>query len=146
MKQINLTILLTILMSIIGVKAYAHDIEVNNADGVTIYYKWTNNKTELAVSYRGSRFNSYSNEYTGNVVIYESVIYEGKAYNVTSIDKHAFSCCSDLMSVNIPNSVTSIGEHAFDACYGLISVNIPNSVTSIGNCAFYGCSSLTSIT
>ena len=46
-----------------GATAFAHDIEVANEDGVTIYYVWTNDNTELAVSYRGGVYISYSNEY-----------------------------------------------------------------------------------
>ena len=65
--------------------------------------------------------------------------------SVTSIDS-AFSNCSSLTSVIIPNSVTSIGDSAFYDCTGLESVTIGNSVTSIGNDAFYLCSSLTNIT
>ena len=53
MKQLNITFLLTMLMSMIGIQAFAHDIEVANADGVTIYYNYKNNSTELAVTYRG---------------------------------------------------------------------------------------------
>ena len=30
---------------------FAHDVEVENADGVTIYYDYTNNGTELAVTF-----------------------------------------------------------------------------------------------
>ena len=58
----------------------------------------------------------------------------------------AFSYCSVLTSVTIPNSVTSIGDHAFYSCSGLTSITIPNSVTNIGDYAFYLCYNLTSIT
>ena len=93
----------------VGVKTYAYDIEVKNADGVTIYYKWINNKTELAV-YHGS----ISNKYAGNVVIPESVIYGGKTYSVTSINGFAFYGCSDLTSITIPGSVKSIEKIYID--------------------------------
>ena len=65
---------------------------------------------------------------------------------VTSIGGSAFSGCSDLTSVTIPDSVTSIGDYAFYWCSGLTSVTIGNGVTSIGDYAFSGCSGLTSVT
>lgn len=143
-KQSVITILLTVLMSMTGAKTFAHDIEAKNADNVTIYYKWINNNTELAVSYAGSSFNN--DVYTGNVVIPKSVVYEGNTYSVTSIGDYAFYYSSGLTSVTIPNSVTSIGKNALSACSGLTSVTIPNSVTSIGDNALSGCNGLTSIT
>ena len=139
-------ILLLFAMVLLPLLASAHDIEVQNADGVTIYYKYTNNGTELEVTYRGSSYDSYSNEYQGNVVIPEEVTYLNKTLKVTSIGFNAFQSCDGLISVTIPNSVTSIEDRAFYQCFGLTSVTIPNSVTSIGNKAFYYCSSLTSIT
>ncbi|MBR3110865.1 MAG: leucine-rich repeat protein [Prevotella sp.] len=145
-KQIFISTLLTVLMSMTGVKGLAHDIEVKNADGVTIYYDWIHNNTELAVSFRGEHSDDYSNEYTGNVVIPKSVDYNGKNFPVTSIGGFAFYECSGLTSVTIHNSIISIGYEAFAYCSGLTSVTIPNSVTSIGDYAFYGCSGLTSVT
>ena len=65
---------------------------------------------------------------------------------VTSIGDYAFSGCSGLTSITIPDGVTSIGDYAFSGCSGLTSITIGNGITSIGYYAFYGCSSLTSIT
>ena len=139
MRKFRITILLTIFMSMFGSKTFAHDIEVANKDGVLIYYNWINDNMELAVSYRGSSYSDFFEEYSGDVVIPESVDYEGKTYCVTSIGSVAFYGCSKLTSVTIPNSVTSIGSDAFFYCSGLTSVTIPNSVTSIGSQAFYFC-------
>ena len=147
MKQHIFTkILLMLLMSMVGTKALAHDIEVQNADGVTFYYNYINDGTELEVTFRGSKSDSYSNEYQGNVAIPEEVTYMNRTRKVTSIGSWAFEDCSGLTSVTIPNSVTSIGESAFYYCSSLTSVTIPNSVTSIGNFAFYYCKGLTSVT
>ena len=83
---------------------------------------------------------------SGNIEIPRRVISYSKTYTVTSIGSDAFSSCSGLTSVTIPNSVTSIGESAFSDCSGLTSVTIPNSVTSIGEGAFSSCTNLTSVT
>ena len=71
---------------------------------------------------------------------------DGTWYKVVGIDNDAFESCSDLKSVEIPNTVTSIGDWAFGGCYSLESITIPDSVTSIGACAFNSCSDLVSVT
>ena len=139
-KKSILRAVLTAVLSLVATIATAHDFEV---DG--IYYN-DNCDGTVSVTYKGSSYNEYTNEYTGDVTIPSSVTYSGTTYSVTSIGEDAFWGCSGLTSVNIPNSVTSIGDYTFYKCSGLTSVTIPNSVTSIGNSVFLYCSGLTSVT
>lgn len=145
------------------IMVFAQYIEVANADGIIIYYSYNNEKTELQVCYRGSYYDSFSNEYTGDVIIPEYVTFDGKTYSVTAICSSAFRDCSGLTSVTLPNSITSIGDHAFDGCTGLKKpiynsylfaymcrnnkgeYVIPQGISLISNTAFSGCSGLTSV-
>ena len=111
----------------------AHHFEING-----IFYNKTSDNT-VAVTYKGKYYDSYSNEYAGDVVIPSSVDYNGTTYSVTSIGESAFEGCSSLTSVVIGNSVTSVGKYAFYSCSSLTSIEIPNSVTSIGGSAFFNC-------
>ncbi|MDR0475633.1 MAG: leucine-rich repeat domain-containing protein [Treponema sp.] len=65
---------------------------------------------------------------------------------VTRIGNGAFSNCTNLISITIPESVTSIGNSAFKFCFSLAAITIPNSVTGIGYGVFSACTSLTSVT
>lgn len=85
-------------------------------------------------------------DYSGEIVIPETVTYENQTYAVTRIGGAAFSNQRKVLSVTIPNSVTTIGNAAFSGCSGLSVVNIPNSVSVIEYGAFMSCSSLSSIT
>ena len=80
--------------------------------------------------------------YTKELRINNELITEVKLTMATKISFSAFSGCSSLTSVSIPNSVTSIQDRAFLGCSGLTNLNIPDSVTSIGKYAFDGCDKL----
>ncbi len=142
MKQFKLTFVLAMLMSMVGLQAFA-DFDTSTKIQVDdlYYYLDKDNSQALVTS-----MPSASGTYTGDIVIPSSITHEAKTYSVTSIGYYAFKGCTGLTSITIPNSVTSIGGFAFWGCSGLTSVTIPNSVTSIGSSAFYDCSGLTSIT
>ena len=74
------------------------------------------------------------------------VAYDGKYYSVRSIRNGAFSGCSSLTDITIPNGVTSIGNSAFSGCRSLTAITIPDGVTSIGYWAFRDCRNLIAIT
>ena len=122
MKQL-LTFLLTVLMSMVGAKTYAYDIAVENEDGVTIYYNYINDATELEVTYSWIRINTYQGYRNVKILkIPESVVYMGRTRNVTSIDSHTFDGCTELTSISIPSTMKSIGIKAFEGCSGLNKV------------------------
>lgn len=137
----KLKFLFTTLLLICSVVVTAHDFEVGG-----IFYKITDNANKtVEVTYKGDSYYEYRNEYTGVVIIPETVTYSSRTYSVTSIGGEAFRGCSGLTSIEIPSSVTSIGSYAFSGCSGLTSITIPNSVTSIGDYAFDGCVNLKTV-
>jgi hypothetical protein len=94
------------------------------AVSVNYQYSMINNGTAVEIT----GFNG-----TGTSFVIPSVI---SGQPVTSIGDGAFSNCTALTTVTIPNSVTTIGAGAFRNCYSLPSLTIPNSVSRIGYAAF----------
>ena len=107
--------LLLLLVALLPMVANAYDAKI---DG--IYYDFSEN--EATVTYQKYQNGIYTSDYSGAVVIPESVTYDGKTYSVTSIGNYAFFRCTGVTSVTIPNSVTSIGDYAFRYCSGLTSI------------------------
>ena len=66
--------------------------------------------------------------------------------SVTSIGWCAFSGCTSLSKVKLSNSLMIIEEGTFSDCTSLKEIVIPDSVTEIGESAFSGCTSLAEIT
>ena len=138
--------LLALIAAMLPQLASAYDFMVDglayiiNEDGTSVTVTWQNNASYPDPNYT---------DLNGDLVIPESVTYNGITYSVTSIDEGSFTCCSGLTSATIPNSVTSIGWMAFGYCSGLTSVFLPSSVETLGygknNNAFLGCNGLISI-
>lgn len=103
---------ITLLMCFVTGGAYAYDIAIQNARGITIYYNIINEDRELEVTYQNNHYNSYS----GVVAIPEVVTFLNKTRRVTRIGGRAFLDCRSLTSVTLPDSVKTIGFGAFENC------------------------------
>lgn len=82
---------------------------------------------------------------SGDIVIPQVAVIEGKEYTVTAINERAFIYKDKITSIILPNTVTTIGDHAFAGCSQLASITLSNSLTHIGSAAFSTNISLTSI-
>ena len=127
MKNLVSLISLALLPSLAG----ASEVEING-----IYYN--------IIDDRYAEVTFDKTKYVGHIEIPSTIFYGGKEYPVSQIGNIAFMNCSELISIDIPNSITSIGESAFSSS-GLTSITIPNSVKTIGRLAFQGCQNLKSI-
>ena len=65
---------------------------------------------------------------------------------VTVIYPEAFSRCTSLTSVTLPEGLKEIGEEAFSYCTSLTSIILPEGLFFLGGFAFLGCTSLSSVT
>ena len=129
-------LLLATVMILNYVVVYADNIEIG---GICYSVRYVAKDTyDIAVTNK-------EGGYSGDIVIPQTINYDGKERQVTSIDYRCFSGCTELTSVKIPDGVTSLKRDCFKDCSSLTSVIIPNSVTSLGEASFYGCSKLESV-
>ncbi|CDE56656.1 bacterial group 2 Ig-like protein [Prevotella sp. CAG:873] len=82
---------------------------------------------------------------TGEIVIPQVAVIEGKNYIVTAILEGAFQSKDKITSIDLPNSVTSIGEYAFLGCTGLTTIKLPDALAKISTGTFSLCTGLTSV-
>ena len=96
---------------------------------------WYNNQPD-GLLYAGKVLYLYKGEMPENTKI--------TLKNDTSgIADNAFSYCTNLTNIKIPDSVTIIGAWAFFSCPNLTAIEIPSSVIGIGVYALLGCENLT---
>lgn len=114
-------------------------------------FKWCNSLTDIDVEEGNNNYTSNDGVlYNKNMTILllcptgKEVASYPIPDGVIRIGNNAFSNCSGLKTVSIPNSVTEIGEEAF-YCSGLTSVTLPEGLKDIEDMVFQGCSGLTTI-
>ena len=110
MRKISFAFLLTLFFSMIGNRAFASVV----IDGIYYYF----NGDEAIVT------NDISVNYIGDIVIPETVTYNGKQYTVTTIESYAFETGITMESISIPKTIKSIGQGAFNGCWNLKKVII----------------------
>lgn len=132
------------LFTLLLLSLFTH-IEANNILLNGICYSINNNTASVANGYF-NQGNYVIIEYSGDIVIPESIEYEGQTYSVTTIADCAFQRCSALTSIGLPTNLETIGAYAFEDCIGLTNINIPRNVKSINEKAFYNCTEIEKIT
>ncbi len=128
-----------------GTIAYEKEAKFNcGSDGEYHLYAVWNEGTE------GLSFEQVDSQYyvTGYNGSFENVVIPTtyRSINVVGIVDYAFSNCTSLTSVTIPNSISSIGKFAFANCTSLVTVTNYSNFTIISESAFSGCSSLEDFT
>lgn len=78
----------------------------------------------------------------GDIVLPDSVVYNGRTYYITAIADSAFFGCHELDNIHFPPTLLTIGHKAFEGCRRLGNIHLPSSVVSVGHDAFFNCRSL----
>ena len=130
--------LMTALMLAFAFVALAETVTIDE-----ITYSVGTNGT-ASVTYQSSNTSNYQG--VTEIVIPDSVSYNGSSYKVTAIGSSAFRYASSLKSIVIPKSVSSIGYRAFSKCSSLQEIEISDSVESVSSSAFEKCTSLKKVT
>lgn len=117
-------------------KISAYDFQV---DG--LYYNIISGTNEVYVKPANGKV---AMKYTGEITIPETVNdYNGNVYTVVGIGESAFAA-SSITSIKLPNTLRFIEQYAFSQCSQLKALQLPNRVESIGR-AFISKSAITHI-
>ncbi len=79
--------------------------------------------------------------FTDDIIIPESVEYEGTTYTVVGVGEYAFYKARGLTSIELPSKLTYVGEYAFYTNYSATyvqSIVVPDLVKTVGQRAFAG--------
>jgi len=123
------------------------DADIQPIDGTCgVNLVWNLFDGKLTISGTGAMENYATSNLSPFYIHRDKIISVVIEVGVTNIGQRAFSQCSVLTSISIPNSVQSIEYAAFANCSNLTVIDIPKNLQSIGLQAFYACSNLASIT
>lgn len=123
-KIIKQAIVAVILLASIPI-AKGQNFSYTVPGGQTLCFKIINGSATVTSPYD----TTISYNQLGNLVIPDSVEYNGITFTVNAIDSNAFALCGGLTSISIPSSITSIGERAFRNANNLARTDYRGSLT-----------------
>ena len=127
-KKITFFVLLFAALVLKGTCAYAQRVFIDS-----VYYTLDNTAMTAQIAVQSN------NTAVGDIVINDTVTYEGANYAVTSMADDAFADCNQLTSIVLPQTLRNLGKNAFLRCTNLTSCIIPDStITEIPFEAFWG--------
>ena len=129
-------VLLTIAIVTLALNLSGATVKIDN-----IYYSISDNGTAMVMPNEysegggGGIVIGLNNGYDGDVVIPESITYDGAPYTVTSAYEGTFANSTKMTSISLPSTLTSLGSTPFTSCTKLtdISVDAANPVYSSEN-------------
>lgn len=136
----KICVLFTILLSMVGAKAYSTETTFN---GIRYYVDLYQNECWVIKDTKNNGFVTSSN-YSGMIVLPSEIEYEGVKYPVKKIDSYAFYE-SKVTFLSIPNTIKEIGTDAFSLSSNLERVVLPDKLEILPKYCFFGCSNLKSI-
>ena len=129
-------IVLVALCILIAIDAHPYDFVV---DGIAYHIVSASEKTvEVDRNWNPS---TQKNEYSGDIIINENVVYDGTQFTVIGTVLQTFGD-SQITSCNLPNSIISLEEGTFMDCHELTSVKLPDNLWYLPKDCFWGCRSL----
>ena len=126
-KKNQICLLFVAIMLLKGTCMYAQRVFIDS-----VYYTLDNTAMTAQIAVQSN------NTAVGDIVINDTVTYEGANYAVASMANSAFSGCNQLTSIVLPQTLRNLGREAFLECTNLTSCIIPDStITEIPFEAFW---------
>ena len=115
-------------------------------EGVMVGYKINGDGSSVRVVPMEKEWPYYGEvKPSGELVLPDSVEWQGRKYVVTQVGRNAFYRCDGLLKVVLPNGISRIGAQAFNGCGLLQEVVMNEGLKEVGEGAFAYCRSLTSV-
>ena len=135
MRRVMANALVTLLALLLSVGASrGEEIWVSYNDGTL---EWSCLKIEGTETCKIKPANK--SDIQGAVTIPNEVTIDGKTLKVVTVAEEAFSNCTKLSEVSIPEGIEAIEESAFSGCEELSTLQLPQSLKVIEEESFEGC-------